>query len=80
MRTTQAGSSWVDEMGSPIYLRNFTTQESNRSLYRDLKEDVGGTRGRRSETAMKSHRQIMEAKSRLLNGFLSLLCVQRGGW
>lgn len=80
MRTTQAGSSRVDEMGSPIYLRNFTAQESNRFLYKDLKEDVGGTRGCKSETAMKSHRQIMEAKTRLRSGFLSLLWVQRDGW
>lgn len=56
MRTTQSGSSRVDKMDCLIYLRNFTTQDSNRSLYRDLKEDVAGTRGHRSsETVMRRH-------------------------
>lgn len=81
MRTTQAGCSRVDKVDSPIYLRNFTMQDSNRSLYRDLKEDVAGARGHRSsEMVMKRHRQIMEAKVRLLSRSLSLLYVQRNGW
>lgn len=81
MRTTQAGSSRVDKMDRPIYLRNFTTQDGNRSLYRDLKEDVAGAHGHRSsETVMKRHRQIMRAKTRLLSRSLSLLYVQRNGW
>lgn len=54
MRTAQAGSSRVDKIDHAIYLRNFTTQDSKRSLYRDLKEDVAGTHGRRSSETDKS--------------------------
>lgn len=73
MRTAQAGSSRVDKIDHTIYLRNFTTQDSKRSLYRDLKEDVAGTHGRRlSETVMKRHRQIVIVKITLLSRSLSL--------
>lgn len=63
MRTTQAGSSRVDKMDSPIYLRNFATRDSNRSLYRDRKEDVSGACGCRSPETVTKRQESWVHKS-----------------
>lgn len=75
MRTTQAGSSRVDKMDSPIYLRNFATRDSNRSLYRDRKEDVAGACGCRSlETVTKRQESWVHKSYYPVGSFLCSVC------
>lgn len=67
--------------GQPRLSETFYHTGQQQIPHRDLKEDVAGTCGRRStETAMKRHREMSEAKIRLLSWSLSLLCVQRKEW
>lgn len=68
MRTTRAGSNRADGMDNPIYLRNFITQDSNKYLYGDLKEDVADACGCTSpETVTKRQRKVVDTKIKLIS-------------